>query len=201
MQHLTKKHIIIFLCSLVTLLGLLFAAKKIHRANELRQANVEYPMFDGAVALKRYKDQDYYILKKTFEGEHDIQKTWQDDMTGFSCKSVMDYGEYHSFCEKWQLTEKYHDPDMNYIMCTNSCNGVVSVEAVLAAVEYENSDVNLYLWDEFAGATADNVGYVCIIPTDRSVKDINCISLYTEKEYDNIIRYGDKYGRDYIEYD
>ena len=122
-------------------------------------------------------------------------------MTGFSCKSVMDYGEYHSFCEKWQLTEKYHDPDMNYIMWTNSCNGVVHTEAILAAVEYENSDVNLYLWDEFAGATADNVGYVCIIPTDRSVKDINRISLYTEKEYDNIIRYGDKYGHDYIWYE
>ena len=58
MQHLTKKHIIVFLCTLVALLGLLFTAKKIHRAYELRQANVEYPMFDGAVALKRYKDQD-----------------------------------------------------------------------------------------------------------------------------------------------
>ena len=200
MRWVKKKHVVIFLCVLAVLLGLFFAAKKIQRVYELRQANVEYPMFDGAVALKRYKNQDYYILKKAFEGEHDIQITWQDDMTGFNCGSVMDYGEYHSFCEKWQLTEKYHDPDMNYIVWSDSCNGVVHAEAVLAAVEYEKTNVNLYLWDDFSGATADNVGYVCIIPTDQSVTTVNLVLLYTDKEYDNIIRYGNRYGRDYIPY-
>ena len=193
MQRLKKRHIVIILCAVIALMGLFFTVKILQRAYVLKKANVEYPLFDGAVAIKRYQDHNYYILKKAFDGEHDIQTIWRDDLSGFGSNLVMDYQGYRSFCEKWKLTEKYHDPDVNYIVFSTFCKGVVHAEAILSAVEYDSSNVNLYLWYEFTGATADNTGFVCIIPTDRSVMSVNLVSLYTEEEYDYILRYGVAY--------
>ena len=193
MTRIKKKHIVIILCAVIALLGLFFAAKKIHRAYELRQANVEYPMFDGAVALKRYKGQDYYILKKAFDGEHDIQTTCQDDLRGFDSSSIMSYEEYHNFCEKWQLSEKYHDPNMNYIVFSLSADSCYDAEATLSAVEYNDSKVQLYLWYDFTGVTGDNAGFVCIIPSKQSNASVSCARLNTEAEYDCILRYGEPY--------
>ena len=156
MKRLKKKHIVIILCAVIALLGLLFAANKIYREYQARHENDDKTLFDGAVVIKHYHNTDYYISEKSYDGEHDIQTFWQEDLTGLDCTTVMNYTEYHQYCKRWELTEKYHDPDLNYIVLSRSRYCGNCAHAVLSGVEYNGSDATLYLWYDLYGNTDGN---------------------------------------------
>jgi hypothetical protein len=193
MKRLKKKHLVIILCAVIALLGLLFAANKIYREYQARHENDDKTLFDGAVVIKHYHNTDYYISEKSYDGEHDIQTFWQEDLTGLDCTTVMNYTEYHQYCKRWELTEKYHDPDLNYIVLSRSRYCGNCAHAVLSGVEYNGSDATLYLWYDLYGNTDGNPGFVCIVPTDRPVTNVNLFSLYTEEELDYIKQYGEPF--------
>ena len=191
MKRLKKKHIVVLLCAAIALLGMFFVVKRIHKEYQLRHAD---PFVNGAVILKQHNHTDYYIAQKPYDGEHDIQTFVRyEDLSGLDCSAVMSYEEYHSYCEKWELEEKYHDPDMNYIVFSRSFDEGCNVDAMLSGVEYKGSKATLYLWYSFQGSTADYPGFVCIIPTDRAVKRVKLFNLYSEEEFDYIQRYGVPY--------
>lgn len=197
MRKSTIKYIIIILCAVIVLLGAFFAVKELLRAYELRQAEIEYPLFDGSVVIKHCQGEDYYVYKKAYEGEHDIQEICEDYLVsdGFECCTVMDYDEYHSFCETWELTEKYNDPDMNYIVVSYAALDSTGAKASLAAVDavdLDHTSVKLYLWYKFYGVGGD-IGIVCIIPTKQPVTDVDVVRLTSEREYYYIHKYGVPY--------
>lgn len=78
MKKATKRAIVI-LIGILCLSVAVWAAPKLYRVyqtllreEELRQANIEYPVLDNIV-IKRYQGKDYYVKKKPYEGECDWQ--------------------------------------------------------------------------------------------------------------------------------
>lgn len=152
------------------------------------------------VSIKNHNNEDYYIIEKDYSGEYDLQylslseyydsKTDIDDIKDdFEVEEVMSYKNYKSYCEKWGLETKYSDNTKNYIIFSYLGYGAARIEARLANVEYNNNNVDIYIWDHSPGITGGMPAYVLIIPTDNNVNNINIVPVYTKSEYKNIQKY------------
>lgn len=107
----------------------------------------------------------------------------------------MDFNEYMSYCSKWKIEQKYTDPTKNYAIISYATYGATSIDARLVAVNCENSNANIYMWDDTSGVVAGTLlTYVIVIPTDKAVNNINVVSVYTSEEFDNIKKYGTTYN-------
>lgn len=156
------------------------------------------------VTIKRYQNEDYYIINGDYSGEYDLQYkelteyfnySFSDAIEQFEQKSLMNYSEYKAYCEKWSLQQKYSNSSQNYIVFSYVMHGVHSnIRTRLAEVEYDNNDVNLYIWDDGFSSVADFSAYVIVVPTTNTVNNINLQPLYTLEEFDNIKEYNSIYG-------
>ena len=160
----------------------------------------EYAVSDTTY-LETYNNEDYYIIKDDYQGEYDIQfsgfldyNTNDDINSKFVKTEIMDFNEYMSYCSKWKIEQKYTDPTKNYAIISYAAYGATSIDARLVAVNYENNNANIYVWDDRSGVVADTLlTYVIVIPTDKAVNNINVVSVYTSEEFNNIKRYGTTY--------
>ena len=161
----------------------------------------EYAVSDTTY-LETYNNEDYYIIKDDYQGEYDIQfsgfldyNTNDDINSKFVKTEIMDFNEYKSYCSKWKIEQKYTDPTKNYAIISYAAYGATSIDARLVAVNYENNNANIYVWDDRSGVVADTLlTYVIVIPTDKAVNNINVVSVYTSEEFNNIKRYGTTYN-------
>lgn len=153
----------------------------------------QYSLFD-TVSVKTYKDKDYYIIQKDYAGSYDLQflslsqySNSKSDITNtFEVKEVMNYSGYKSYFSKWGIKKKYSDSTKNYIVFSYLAKNSPNLKARLAAVEYNNNNVDLYIWDDASGVTADISAYVLVIPTDKNIDTINIVPVYTKSEYQNM---------------
>ena len=162
----------------------------------------EYAVSDTTY-IETYNNEDYYIIKDDYQGEYDIQfasfidsyNTNNDLKSKFEKTKIMDFNEYMSYCSKWKIEQKYTDPTKNYALISYAAYGATSIDARLVAVNYENNNANIYVWDDRSGVVADTLlTYVIVIPTDKAVNNINVVSVYTSEEFDNIKRYDTTYN-------
>ena len=68
--------------------------------------------------------------------------------------------------------------------------GSPNLDARLAAVDYNGNNVDLYIWDDASGVTADISAYCIVIPTEKEINNINVVGVYTDTEFNNIKKYG-----------
>ena len=161
----------------------------------------EYAVSDTTY-IETYNNEDYYIIKDDYQGEYDIQfvnfsdyyNTNYDLKSKFEKTKIMDFNEYMSYCSQWKIEQKYTDPTKNYAIISYAAYGVPSIGVRLVAVNYENNNANIYMWDDTSGVTADILAYVIVIPTEKNVNNINVVSVYTGEEFDNIKKYGTTYN-------
>ena len=152
------------------------------------------------VEKRTFQDQDYYIYRKDYSGEYDIQclsasydsPAYRKELKDIDVCTEMDYTQYRDYCGRHGLKQKYTDADSLYLVCGVS-DDLLRAEAKLAAVEFCGDTAELYILGKFEGVTADVAAYVCVVPTDVAVKNVRKISLYTEKTYENIKKYGTTY--------
>ena len=157
----------------------------------------EYAVSDTTY-IETYNNKYYYIIKDDYQGEYDIQfanfsdyyNTNYDVKSKFEKTKIMSFNEYMSYCSKWKIDQKYTDPTKNYIIISYVGYDRPSIDAKLVAVNYENNNANIYVWDYATGVTADISAYAIIIPTDKAVNNINVVSVYTSEEFNNIKKYG-----------
>lgn len=146
------------------------------------------------INIKIYNNQDYYIINNDYKGEYDLQYTFlsqyydsqYSEAKKFEKKEVMSYSEYVSYCNKWSLNQKYSDEDKNYIVFSYTAYNRPIIEARLASVSYNSGNVNLYVWDDASGSSADISAYAIIIPTKKEINNVNVIGLYTNEEFNDI---------------
>ena len=164
----------------------------------------EAPVMIGEGVEKRTCDgEDYYIYRRDYSGEYDIQcksvgaesRAYIDEMKGIDICTQMDYEQYRDYCEQFNLKQKYTDPDSLYLVCSAS-EFLLRADASLAAVEYCEDTAELYIRSKFEGATGDVAAFVCIVPTDVPVKNVRRVKLYTDEQYANILEYGKPYDPD-----
>ena len=169
----------------------------------------EYAVSDTTY-IETYNNEDYYIIKDDYQGEYDIQfvnfsdyyNTNYDLKSKFEKTKIMDFNEYMSYCSKWKIEQKYTDPTKNYAIISYAAYGATSIDARLVAVNYENNNANIYVWDDRSGVVADTLlTYVIVIPTDKAVNNINVVSVYTSEEFNNIKRYGTTYNPNTMSFD
>lgn len=101
-------------------------------------------------------------------------------------KEVMNYSEYKSYCNEWGLKKEYSDISKNYIVFFYVAYGSPNLEARLAAVDYNGNNVDLYIWDDASGVTADISAYCIVIPTEKEIN--NNMPLEINPNPDTIIR-------------
>lgn len=87
------------------------------------------------------------------------------------------------------IKEKYSDTSKNYIVFSYVAYGSPNLEARLAAVDYNDNNVDLYIWDDASGFTADISAYCIVIPTEKEINNINVVCVYTNTEFNNIKKY------------
>ena len=158
----------------------------------------QYDISD-TISIQTYNDKDYYIIKKDYAGNYDLQflslseflNSKTDIRTSFEVKEVMNYADYKSYCNKWGIKTKYSDSSKKYIVFSYLAYGSPILEARLAGVEYNNSNVDIYMWDDASGFAADISAYVLVIPTEQNINNINIIPVYTYAEFKNIQSYDD----------
>ena len=169
------------------------------RQARAKKAEAPVQIAEG-VEKRTFKDQDYYIYRKDYSGEYDIQcrsesfggLSHRKELTDIDVCTQMDYAQYRDYCEKHGLKQKYSDPDSLYLVCSVSEN-LLRAQAKLAAVEYCGDTAELYILGRFEGVTGNVAAYVCVVPTDVAVKNVRKINLYTDAEYENITKYGTTY--------
>ena len=64
------------------------------REEELRQAKIEHPFLDDTVVIKRYQGKDYYVAKKPYKGEYDLQSLMEvrlsnDELEAFEAEGKL----------------------------------------------------------------------------------------------------------------
>ncbi len=149
------------------------------------------------VSVKNYKDKDYYIIKRDYAGSYDLQflslsqyyHSNSDIRDTFEVKEVMSYEKYKSYCNEWGIETKYSNSTKNYIVFSYASYGDTHLEVRLAAVEYNNNNVDVYIWDEASGIGEDISAYILVIPTDKNIDSINIVPTYTNFEFENIKKY------------
>ena len=147
---------------------------------------IEKSIFE-TISIESYNNQDYYIIKDDYSGEYDLQFIDLYNKTeNFEKKEVMSYKEYNSYCNEWGLNKSYSDMAKNYIVFSYMSYGSPNLEARLAAVEYNGNNVDLYIWDDASGFTEDISAYCIVIPTEKTINNINVVGVYTNTEFNNI---------------
>ena len=158
------------------------------------------------IKKKTYKNKDYYIIKDDYSGEYDLQYTMlsqyfnsqSNEFEAFEKKEVMNYIEYKSYCNEWKLKKVYSDTSKNYIIFSYVAYGSPNLNARLASVYYNGDNVDLYIWDDASGLTADISAYCIIIPTEKDINNINVVNVYTSTEFNNIKKTGSPFSSQYI---
>ena len=196
-----KMAIVISIIIIVVSVLLSYFINKYYLGNGIILNLKEYAVSDTTY-IETYNNKDYYIIKDDYQGEYDIQfvdfsdyyNTNYDIESKFEKTKIMDFNEYMSYCSKWEIEQKYTDPTKNYAIISYVAYGVPRISVRLVAVNYENDNANIYIWDDTNGATANILAYVVIIPTKRDVNNINVVSVYTREEFDNIKKYDTTYN-------
>ncbi len=100
---------------------------------------------------------------------------------------VVDYETYEEYCSRWGYSQKYTDPTKQYALFSYISYGSPTIQARLSHVSFENDTITLYVWDNANGATADNAGYLIVVPFDNNeVINLTTVGLYTQEEFNQI---------------
>ena len=196
-----KKQIKISLKTAIIILSLISAVVIILIYFVFNKENILQHAISDTVSIKTYKNKDYYIIENDYAGNYDLQflslsehfNSRTDIKTSFEVKEVMSYANYKSYCNKWGIKAKYSDSTKNYIVFSYLAYGSPILKARLADVKYNDSNVDIYMWDDASGVTADISAYVLVIPTEKNTDNINIIPVYTNAEFKNIQKYDTPY--------
>ena len=196
---MSKRKLIVNIVTLALLACVLVVAVVMARQ---AKKGTETPVMIGEGVEKRTCDgEDYYIYRRDYSGEYDIQcksvgaesRAYIDEMKGIDVCTQMDYEQYRDYCEQFNLKQKYTDPDSLYLVCSAS-EFLLRADVSLAAVEYCEDTAELYIRSKFEGVTGDVAAFVCVVPTDVAVKKVQRIVLYTDEAYENIVEFGTPYN-------
>jgi len=196
---ISLKTAVIIVCIIfaIAIIGIYFIVNKVDNNLSLAEHSIS-----DTVSIKNYKNKDYYIIEKDYAGDYDLQflslskyfDSKSDITKTFEVKEVMNYADYKSYCDKWGIKTKYSDSTKNYIVFSYMAYGSPILDARLAAVEYNNKNADVYIWDHVSGVTADISTYILVIPTDKNINTINIVPVYTNDEYKNIQQYDAPYN-------
>lgn len=149
------------------------------------------------VAKYTYDGNDYYVIKGDYKEKYDIKYVYfnpnEKINPNFKKMGVYSFDEYVKYAKDNNILTAYSDKNKNYIIIGYYSEFSANIEARVADLEIDGSNAKLYMWDKSSGVVADSVGYVITIPVDKSITSLSVVSLYTEKEYENIKKYGTGY--------
>ena len=160
-----------------------------------------------AIYLKNSNKSDYIEIKGDYEGEYTIQYIDYDtlmecepniqngnfDEMLYQKSKVMNFKEYKTFCEKWNLDIKYSNEKINYIVYVDTIGEYL--KARLSNVEYKDNTANIYVWKASGlGGVYALSGFAIIIPTEKNIENIEGIQTYTEEEIENLKKYNQTYN-------
>jgi len=113
-----------------------------------------------------------------------------EDRDSFAICDVLSFSEYASYCEKFNLEQRYTDEGKKYIVFSDAFDSTLSVKARVADVVYDGREAIVYVWARAEGYTAACPAYCVIVPTERNVKTVRREQAYLpedmepEEEYD-----------------
>ncbi len=146
----------------------------------------------------------YKEVKDDYSGEYDIQYLTLDateDISSFEVCEYMNYSDYVSYCEKWNLKQAYNYENYHYIMFSYYATseseykkGTDSIESRLVGLKYSSEETLLYIWDGNISTTEEDTyaAYVIIIPTREQANTVNYASCITSIEYEVLSQSTDK---------
>ena len=153
--------------------------------------NSKFPVTDN---VQMDKSGEYYVIKGDYAGEYDLQflkfsadsgkEAYKRLNNQRTSKKILNYEEYKEFCDEWKIDKKYSNEFQNYatVVYINDSN---SVKARLAAVGYNDNDVNLFVWEDIGSyRTEDWVGYIIVVPIDKKVDNIHTKVVFSNSDVD-----------------
>ncbi len=191
--------LVIIILLLILIIGLLLLDNKKGTKVDVKIDNV---------VKETYKGKDYYIITGDYKGDYyykevDFRDYSDEDINnfedlkkygeGFDTKKLYSYDEYVEYINKFNLEQKYKDSSKKYFIISYSSLGHPIVKAKVQDVLINNDEVNVYMWEDVDGVTADYMGYILVFPVDKEVVRTRIVLTYTEKEFNNIKKYGKTY--------
>ena len=182
----------IFLIASITVLVMIFLKLK----NEYNR----YLYDDKNYYIENYKNQDYYVLKKIYDGEQEykylqsekmfnhlntIYEIEDDVANEYETFNLYKYDEYVDYCNKYNLEKPYNDENKLYIIATDATRGYYG-DINLVDIETNENTVKLYLTEYILGPTTGGFDtYTLIVPVDKNIEKIEYIHVCTEEEFNH----------------
>ena len=158
---------------------------------------------------EQYEGTTYYIFDKNYTGEYSVQtgsfesdeparsdNYWDpinEKVEAFNTQQILSYDDYASFCQKWNLAQRFSDQDKNYIAVAYASIGSAYIDVNLADVIIDSSKATLFLYDNAEGIVGSAAYYVVFVPVDKTITSFDITPLITEEEMQNIKKYDTPY--------
>ncbi len=195
---------IIIICLIaIIILGLIYfiVRKDDSKIAQQNQNNNSVENDKDTVKKEAYEGKDYYILQGNYEGEYDLQIIslseyfYSEEAIAdkFTRSESMSYEDYKAYCDEWGFKQVYSDENKDYVVYSYLAYGSPNLDVKLAKAEYKNGDIDLYIWDSADGVSADITAYAMVIPTEKTVENINVVTVYSQEEFELIKEYGVPY--------
>ena len=189
-----KKGIIIVLIAVITfIIGIYVGRYVIPTNTETKKEEQEETRKIENVRIEKIDGKEFYVMTGTYTGDYDYQsinlaKYYSSDearqkIENYNKTEIMDYDKYVAFCKEWELKQKYNSTEYNYMIISYSSYGQPIVNAKIANVLFDADTVNVYLWEEVRGVTADIGGYFIAIPINKTITEKNVYMVLTEEEF------------------
>lgn len=187
MKKSTKIMVILF-CVLVAVAGIvLFCTNR-------REALPSYalkPYIGDNVLTAQLHQSEHFIIGGDYTEPYDLQiRNLPDaDYSGFFAQDVLSYDDYRSFCQKWNLQQKFTDEAKRYLLFVESHDYYFDLEARLAAVEFDQDAATMYYWSTGNAAILGPgwSSFAIIVPTDQQVSSLNTVHLLSMNEYESLV--------------
>ncbi len=151
----------------------------------------------GNYRIENVGGKKYYIITGDYAGEYDLQIIPSTSAGAVDESRVLSLSEYSELCKALGFTQRYTDPSRSYAVLLYVNDDYRNLEARLAAVNFSDSTVKLYVWDEAGAEIINREAYLVVVPVQSTVNDISVTKLIDEDElekkksdYDDILQHG-----------
>ena len=148
----------------------------------------EEPQYNNCDAYPEGEERDNCITLSPDDDDDDDDYYDDDYYYDYpDVSEIVDYDTYEEYCARWGYNQKYTDPTKRYALFSYISYGSPTIQARLSHVSFDDDTITLYVWDNTNGVTADNVGYLIVVPFDnREIIDLATVGLFTQEEFNQV---------------
>ncbi len=168
-----------------------YAYEPWYNGEETEEEEIEEPQYKDCDTYPEGEEKDKCValILDDDDDDYDDYDDYDDDhyYDYPDVAEVVDYETYEEYCDRWGYNQKYTDPTKQYALFSYISYGSPTIQARLSHVSFDDDTITLYVWDNANGVTADNAGYLVVVPFDnREIINLATVGLFTQEEFNQV---------------